>query len=82
MENTMKASSKFLLGAIAALAIGAFAYSQLPAGGDSMAGMDHSTMNATADSPSNKAFEAAMGTMMKGMMTPYTGKPTSTLYKA
>ncbi len=71
----MKGSSKFLLGAAAALAVAAFVYSQLPQHDmGSMAGMDHTAAAATTDSPSNKAYETAMGTMMKGMMAPNTGK--------
>lgn len=40
----------------------------------SMAGMDHSKMAMGAASDSTKGYEAAMATMMKGMMQPFTGK--------
>ena len=63
-----------LIGAAVIVALGALAYTQVPKNGpDSMSGMDHSAMTA-ADAPaSTKAYEAAMGTMMKNMAVPYTG---------
>jgi uncharacterized protein (DUF305 family) len=65
-----------LIGAIAVAVLGFGVYRFLPSAGmDSMAGMDHSTMEATDTSPSTKAFDGAMTAMMKGMMTAPTGKP-------
>ena len=63
-----------MIGVAVIVALGALAYTQLPkAEPDSMSGMDHSAMTA-ADAPaSTKAYEAAMGTMMKNMAVPYTG---------
>ncbi len=61
------------IGLAIALAVGALAYTQLPKGGsDPMAGMDMASADGSA---STKANEAAMATMMKGMMAPVTGKP-------
>ena len=67
-------NTKTLLIGAAVVALGALAYTQLPKNGpDSMSGMDHSAMTA-ADAPaSTKAYEAAMGAMMKNMAVPYTG---------
>ena len=69
----MNRNSKIIVSLVAIAAIGAFAFSQMPNGGPgSMAGMKMGTADAPA---STKAFEAAMSGMMKGMMTPATGKP-------
>jgi uncharacterized protein (DUF305 family) len=67
-------TKSILVGAAVIVALGALAYTQLPkAEPDSMSDMDHSAMTA-ADAPaSTKAYEAAMGTMMKDMAVPYTG---------
>ncbi len=67
---------KLIIAATAIAALGAIAYTQLPMGGvGSMSGMDHATMDGSNVSPSTKAFDGAMTTMMKGMMTAPTGKP-------
>jgi uncharacterized protein (DUF305 family) len=72
MTNT----SKFLLGALAVIVLSGIAYTQMPqSSDDKMAGMDHSAMTDVGASSATKSFEAAMATMMTGMMTPMTGKP-------
>jgi uncharacterized protein (DUF305 family) len=70
----MNKKLRLITGAIAALAIGGFAFLQTQMSG-SMSGMDHSAM-ATTDggTESTKGFETAMAAMMKGMMVPPTGK--------
>jgi uncharacterized protein (DUF305 family) len=68
MESIMNAFSKILLGAIGALAIGFVAFQRMSE--DEMA----SRNGVNNLPPSSKAFESAMGTMMTGMMTPFTGK--------
>ena len=67
-------TKSILIGAAVLVALGALAYTQVPENApDAMPGMDHSAMTA-ADAPaSTKAYEAAMGTMMKNMAVPYTG---------
>jgi uncharacterized protein (DUF305 family) len=71
----MNPASKGVIAAAVLLAVGGYAYVQLPAGDDSsMAGMKHSTTDASVDSASSKAFEIAMSTMMKGMVASNTGK--------
>lgn len=63
-----------MIGVAVIVALGALAYTQLPKdGSDSMSGMDHSAMTAAGAPASTKAYEAAMGTMMKDMNVPYTG---------
>lgn len=63
-----------LIGAAILVTLSAAAYTQVQENApDAMPGMDHSAMSA-ADAPaSTKAYEAAMGTMMKNMAVPYTG---------
>lgn len=69
-------SKAILFGAIGIAALGVAAYTYLPyLGMGPMAGMDHSYMNGSNASPSTKAFDGAMTTMMKGMMAAPTGKP-------
>ncbi len=82
----MTLNSKLLL-AVAVVALGAVLtyvqFSKTEPGGT--AGMDHSAMTSTQASEtqasetqasdSNKGYQAAMDTMMKGMMAPMTGKP-------
>jgi uncharacterized protein (DUF305 family) len=72
----MNRTTKIAATVVGIAVVGALAYTQLPKGGpDAMQGMGHSTM-AAADAPaSTKAYEAAMASMMKNMMTPPTGKP-------
>jgi uncharacterized protein (DUF305 family) len=67
-------TKSIMIGAAVIVALGALAYTQLPkAESEAMSGMDHSAMTA-ADAPaSTKAYEAAMGAMMKDMAVPYTG---------
>jgi uncharacterized protein (DUF305 family) len=67
-------TKSILIGAAMLVALSAAAYTQVPENApDAMPGMDHSTMT-PADAPaSTKAYEAAMGTMMKNMAVPYTG---------
>ncbi len=69
MEN----NKKYFALALGVLALGGIIYTQLPAGGshDSMM----STSASAAESASTKAFESAMGAMMKGMMATPTAKP-------
>jgi uncharacterized protein (DUF305 family) len=72
MTNT----SKFVFGALAVVLLSGVAYTQLPkVRPDNMAVMDHSAMMNANASESTRDYEAAMGTMMKGMMAPMTGKP-------
>ncbi len=71
----MNTNSKFIVAALAIAALGGVAYTQLSKGGPDTVGMDHSTMAAAGTSDSTKAYETAMAAMMKGMMTPMTGKP-------
>jgi uncharacterized protein (DUF305 family) len=53
------------------IAAGVLGYTQFPkTGHDAMPGMDMASADASA---SSKAYEAAMATMMKNMMVPYTG---------
>ena len=53
------------------IAVGVLGYTQFPkTGHDAMPGMDMASADASA---SSKAYEAAMASMMKGMMVPYTG---------
>ena len=69
-------SKAILFSAIGIAALGVAAYTYLPyLGMGPMAGMDHSSMNESNASPSTKAFDGAMTTMMKGMMAAPTGKP-------
>ena len=71
----MNTNSKLIIAALAVAVVGGVAYTQLPGGGpDTMAGMDHSAMTAASASESTKSYETAMAKMMKGMMTPMTGK--------
>ena len=67
-------TKSIMIGAAVVVALGALAYTQLPkAEPEAMPGTDHPAMTA-ADAPaSTKAYEAAMGTMMKNMTVPYTG---------
>jgi uncharacterized protein (DUF305 family) len=65
----MTKNSKLIAAAIAIAVLSGFAYSQLP-----MRGMDHLTMTSATATESTKGFETAMAGMMKGMMTPATGK--------
>ena len=74
----MRAKTLSILAAVAGGAIGLVTMAQLTATGPdnmpgTMPGMDNSTMAATETSASTKAYEKAMGDMMKAMMTPYTG---------
>jgi uncharacterized protein (DUF305 family) len=72
----MNTNSKFIAAALAIAVLGGVAYTQLQNGGpDSMADMDHTAMTPANASDSTKGYEAAMAAMMKGMMTPLTGKP-------
>lgn len=72
----MTKNLKLIIAVTAMAALGAIAYTQLPLGGvGSMSGMDHATMDGSSVSPSTKAFDGAMTTMMKGMMAAPTGKP-------
>lgn len=69
-------SKSIVLGAIAIAAIGIATYTFLPSVGmGPMAGTDHANMDGSNVSPSTKAFDGAMTTMMKGMMAAPTGKP-------
>jgi uncharacterized protein (DUF305 family) len=53
------------------ITVGVLGYTQFPkTGHDAMPGMDMASADASA---STKAYEAAMATMMKNMMVPYTG---------
>ena len=67
-------TKSILIGAAMLVALSGAAYTQVQKNApDAMPGMDHSAMSA-ADAPaSTKAYEAAMGTMMKNMAVPYTG---------
>ena len=69
----MQKKSKLIGLALGVLACGGFITTQLPG----LGGLDNifiATASA-ADTSSTKAFEAAMGDMMKGMMVAPTGKP-------
>ncbi len=67
-------TKSIVIGAAVIVALGALAYTQLPKDEmDTMSGMDHSAMTASDAPASTKAYEAAMGTMMKDMAVPYTG---------
>ena len=69
-------SKAITIGAVAVAVLGIVAYKFLPSiGMDGMQGMDQSMMTSTDDSPSTKAFQAAMSGMMTGMMVQPTGKP-------
>jgi uncharacterized protein (DUF305 family) len=69
-------SKAILFGAIGIAVLGIAAYTYLPSiGMGSMSGMDHAAMDGNNVSPSTKAFDGAMTSMMKGMMTAPTGKP-------
>lgn len=64
------------IGAAVVVALGVFAYTQLPQSGpDTMSGMEHSTMAPANASASTKSYEKAMVDLMTGMKTPLTGKP-------
>ena len=69
----MEINTKFIAIGLGVLALGGLIYTQLPAGGghDSMM----STSASAIEAPSTKAFETAMGAMMKGMMATPTTKP-------
>ena len=64
------------IGAAVVVALGVFAYTQLPRSGpDTMSGMEHSTMAPANASASTKSYKKAMVDLMTGMKTPLTGKP-------
>ena len=69
----MEKNTKYIATAVGILALGGLIYTQLPSRGghDSMMSMNASS----GESPSTKAFETAMGSMMKGMMATPTAKP-------
>ena len=69
----MEKKTKSIAIGLGILALGGFIYTQLPTGSghDSMMSMNASS----GESPSTKAFETAMGAMMKRMMATPTAKP-------
>jgi uncharacterized protein (DUF305 family) len=71
----MNTNMKIAAAVVALALLGGGAYTQfMPMVGGSMAGMDHSKMNMNPSTDSNKGYETAMATMMKGMMQPSSGK--------
>lgn len=76
----MQRSKTLVIGAAGAAAIAALIYTQLPGGMssvDSMQGMDHSAISASAaaSSEATKAYQATMDAMHADMMKKPTGKP-------
>jgi uncharacterized protein (DUF305 family) len=72
----MDKNTKIIIAIFAVALLAAIAYMQLPSDGPGMMqGMDHSTMSATEATPSTKAYEGAMASMMASMSAPLTGKP-------
>ena len=69
----MEKNTKYIATAVGILALGGLIYTQLPSRGGHDTMM--STTASTSEAPSTKAFETAMGSMMKGMMATPTAKP-------
>jgi uncharacterized protein (DUF305 family) len=71
----MNTNLKIAAAVVALAVLGGLAYTKYaPMAGGSMADMDHSKMNMNPSTDSNKGYETAMATMMKGMMQPFSGK--------
>jgi len=68
-------NSKYVvLAAAVIVAAVTLAYTQIQKSGtDAMQGMDHSIIAPVGAPASTQAYQAAMATMMKNMMVPYTG---------